>query len=128
MKVQKYFMRTRMHGTPTRRPDYRCLVLEQHGALARKFSYTRAGKGPAAPLYSAGLSVVLGPGHGSSALGNSWRQIPLDMENLARTPLILYRECWGSKADREHAHRIHFCTPYGFCKNSENFSRVVIAA
>ena len=35
MKVQKYFMRTRMHGTPTGRPDYdddmrraalRCLV------------------------------------------------------------------------------------------------------
>jgi len=22
MKVQKYFMRTRMHGTPTGRPDY----------------------------------------------------------------------------------------------------------
>ena len=23
MKVQKYFMRTRMHGTPTGRPDYK---------------------------------------------------------------------------------------------------------
>jgi len=22
MRVQKYFMRTRMHGTPTGRPDY----------------------------------------------------------------------------------------------------------
>jgi len=26
MKVQKHFMRTRMHGTPTGRPDYYCGV------------------------------------------------------------------------------------------------------
>ena len=34
MKVQKYFMRTRMHGTPTWRPDYMKKFLDQEEAYA----------------------------------------------------------------------------------------------
>jgi len=30
MKVQKYFMRTRMHGTPTGRPDCTCYIVSLH--------------------------------------------------------------------------------------------------
>ena len=90
----------------------RCLVLEYRDNTVPwpGMSPTRAGKGPAAP-YSAGLSVVLLPGHASSTPGNSWRQIPLDMEkHLARTPnhsTDSLPVCWGSKAGRKRAHWIH---------------------
>jgi len=34
MKVQKYFMRTQMHGTPTGWPDYKRVIRATNGYVA----------------------------------------------------------------------------------------------